>query len=69
MSPEFHADVSFWRLLVTGGLGSPAGRLSAPLYSGFMQPPTFTLWSDASGYAMGGHHFGLRAWVRRVVAF
>ena len=58
LGPEFHADASFWRLLVEGGLGSPAGRLSAPLYRSFMQPPTFTLWSDASGDAMGGYFLG-----------
>ena len=58
LGPEFHADVSFWRLLVTGGLGSPAGRLSTPLYRSFLQPPTFTLWSDASGDAMGGYVSG-----------
>ena len=51
MGPEFHADASFWRLLVEGGLGFPAGRVSAPLYRSFLQPPTFTLWSDASGDA------------------
>ena len=55
LGPEFHADASFWRLLVAGGLGSPAGRLSAPLYRSFLQPPAFTLWSDASGDAMGGY--------------
>ena len=69
LGPEFHADASFWRLLVEGGLGSPAGRLSVPLYRSFLHPPTFTLWSDASGDAMGGYFFGPRAWVRRVVAF
>ena len=58
LGPEFHADASFWRLLVEGGLGSPAGRLSAPLYRSFLQPPTFTLWSDASGDAMGGYFLG-----------
>ena len=69
LGPEFHADVSFWRLLVQRKLGSPAGRLSAPLHRSYMQPPTFTLWSDASGDAMGGYLFGPRARVRRVVAF
>ena len=58
LGPEFHADASFWRLLVEGGLGSPAGRLSAPLYRTFLQPPTFTLCSDASGDPMGGYFFG-----------
>ena len=47
LGPEFHADASFWRLLVGGGLGYPAGRLSTPLYRSFLQSPTFTLWSDA----------------------
>ena len=41
-----------------GGLRSPAGRLSAPLYRIFLQPPTFTLWSDASGDATGGYFLG-----------
>ena len=56
--PELRADVSFRRLLVEGGLGSVAGRLSAPLCRSFMQPPAFTLWSDASGDAMGGYFLG-----------
>lgn len=30
LGPEFHADVLFCRLLVSGGLGFAAGRLSAP---------------------------------------
>ena len=59
MGPEFHADASFWRLLVDGELGSPAGRLSAPLYRSSLQPPTFDLWSDASGDGMGGFVLGL----------
>ena len=50
--------MSFWRLLVTGELGSPAGHLSAPLYRSFSQSPTFTLWLDASGDAMGGYFLG-----------
>ena len=58
LGPEFQADASFWRLVVEAGLGSPAGRLSAPLYRSFLQPPTFILWSDASGDAMGGYFLG-----------
>ena len=54
LGPVFHADVSLLRLLVTGGLGSPAGRFSAPLYRNYTHPPAFCLWSDASGDAMGG---------------
>ena len=69
LGPEFHADASFSRLLVNGRLVPPAGRLSAPLYRSFLQPPTFTMRSDASGNAMGGLFFGPRARVRRVMAF
>lgn len=54
LGAEFHADVAFWRLLVDGGLGSPIGKLTAPLIWSFSQPPACTLWSDASGDAMGG---------------
>lgn len=58
LGPEFHADVSFRCLLVEGGLGSSAGRFSAPLYRSHMKPPAFTLWSDASGDTMWGCFFG-----------
>lgn len=58
LGPEFHADVSFWCLLVAGGLGSPAGCFPAPLYRSYMQPPAFTLWSDASGDPMWGYFLG-----------
>ena len=58
LGPEFHVDMSFWRLLVTEGLGSPAGRLSAPLYRSYMQPLAYTLWSDASSDSMGGYYLG-----------
>ena len=53
---------------MAGGLGSQAGRLSAPLYRSYMQPSAFTLWSDASGDAMGGlflgPELGLGVWWR-----
>ena len=58
LGPDFHAEVSFWRLLVEGGLGSVAGRLSAPLCRSYSQPPAFTLWSDASGDAMRDYFLG-----------
>lgn len=58
LGPEFHADVSFWRLMVAGGVGSPAGRFFAPSYRSYMQPPAFTLWSDVSGDSMGGYILG-----------
>ena len=55
---EFHTDMSFSRLLVAGGLCSSTGCFSAPLYRRYSQPPAFTLWSDASGDAMGGYFWG-----------
>ena len=58
MGPEFHADASFWRLLVEGGLGSPTGRLSAPLYRSFLQPPTFTFEVRRLGRCHGGYFLG-----------
>ena len=57
--PDFQADVDFWRLTVDGSLRSPTSCLSAPLIWSCPQPPTCTLWSDASGNAMGG-------WFRQV---
>ena len=55
---EFQSDVSFWRLLLVRGLGSPADHLSAPLYRSNVRLPTFTLRSDASRDAMGGFVLG-----------
>ena len=60
LGPEFHADASFWLLLVEGGLGSPAGHLSAPLYRSFLQSPTFTM-VGRLGRCRGGYVFGPRA--------
>ena len=53
LGPEFHADVSFWGLLVAGRLVSQTGRLTAPLYRSYMKTLAFTLWSDASNDAIG----------------
>ena len=58
LGPEFHADASFGRLLVAGGLGSPAGRLSTPLYRSFLQPPTFTFEVRRLGRCHGGYFLG-----------
>ena len=41
-------------LAEAGGLHSE-GRLEMPLYSMYLQPHSRTLWSDASGDAMGGY--------------
>ena len=39
LTPEFHADVTFWRLLVGGALQYKRGALHPPLYSFFLHPP------------------------------
>ena len=57
-SCEFHADVSFWRFVGGGRVRFSRALFSAPLYRSYMQPPAFTLWSDASGDAMGGYFLG-----------
>ena len=64
LTPEFHSDVAFWRLLVEGVLQHRGGTLHAPLYSFFLQPPSRTLWSDASGDAMGGYCLESGTWWR-----
>lgn len=64
LGPEFHADVEFWRLIVAWGMRSPAGTLEAPLYSLYPQRPSYTLWSDASGDALGGYCLESGLWWR-----
>ena len=61
---EFDADVEFWRLMLAGALGSPAGTLHTLLYSCHRQPPSRTPWSDASGDVMGGYFIKAGAWWR-----
>ena len=52
---SFYDDISFWRMAVQRALGPEGGgRLSTPLLSLYLQPHVRTLWSDASGDAMGG---------------
>lgn len=56
LGPEFRSDVSFWLMMIEGALGDDKrGRLEMPLYSFYLQPHCRTLWSDASGDAMGGY--------------
>ena len=64
LTPEFHADVEFWRLMFEGAVGSPLGTLQAPLYSFCSQSYSRTLRSDASGNAMGGYCLESGAWWR-----
>ena len=64
LGPEFHADVEFWRLIVAWGMRSSAGTLEAPLYSLYPQRPLCTLWSDASGDALGRYCLESGLWWR-----
>ena len=44
LGPEFHDDISFWRMIVQRALGPDGGgRLSAPLLSLYLQPHVCTL--------------------------
>ena len=54
LGPEFHADVHFWMLLLSGGASSRA-LFTTPLYRFVPQIPAFRLWSDACGSAFGGY--------------
>ena len=65
LGPEFHDDISFWRMVVQRALGPEGGgRLSAPLLSLCLQPQVRTLWSDASRDAMGGYCLESGCWWR-----
>ena len=65
LGPEFHDDISFWRMVVQRALRPEGGgRLSAPLLSLCLQPHVRTLWSDASGDAMGGYCLESGCWWR-----
>ena len=64
LGPEFHADVEFWRLIVTWGMRSSAGTLEATLYSLYPQRPSHTLWSGASGDALGRYCLESGLWWR-----
>ena len=52
--PEFHSDIAFWNLMITEGLQRGADALAAPLHSFYLQDPFRSLFSDASGRAIGG---------------
>ena len=53
---EFHDDISFWRMVMQRALGpGGGGQAVCPLLSLYLQPHVRTLWSNASGDAMGGY--------------
>ena len=54
LGPEFHADVQFWKMLLSGGAQSRV-HFTIPLYRFVPQPPAYLLWSDACGSAFGGY--------------
>ena len=65
LDPEFHDDISFWRMVVQRALRPEGGgRLSAPFLSLYFRPHVRTLWSDASGDAMGGYCLESGCWCR-----
>ena len=65
LGPEFHDDISFWRMVVQRALGPEGrGRLSAPLLSLYLQPHVRTLWSDASEDVMEGYCLESGCWWR-----
>ena len=53
--PEFHADVGFWRLMMSKEFARLGTHLSSPLHTFFLQHRSRTLVSDASGTAVGGY--------------
>ena len=57
LGPEFHAYISFWRMVVQRALGPEAQLLSL-----YLQPQVRTLWSDARGDAMGRYCLESGCW-------
>ena len=65
LGPEFHDDISSWRMVVQRALRPVGGgRLSATLLSLCLHPHVRTLWFDASGEAMGGYCLESGCWWR-----
>ncbi|CAB1102718.1 unnamed protein product [Ectocarpus sp. CCAP 1310/34] len=62
---EFHEDLAFWRKVMAMATG-PDGivKLEAPLLCSFLQAPSRTLVSDASGDGMGGFCLESGQWWR-----
>ena len=53
LGPEIHADVEFWRLMMSEEFARLLSHLSSPLYTFFLQRRSRTLVSDALGTAVG----------------
>ena len=64
LGPEFHAEVEFWRLIAAWDMRPSAGTPEAPLYSLYLQRPSYTLWSYASGDALDGYCLESGLWWR-----
>jgi len=62
--PDFHSDLAFWRLIIDGAMVSGPGTIAAPLHSFYLQPPFRSLFSDASGIAIGGYCRETGVWWR-----
>ena len=55
LSPMFHDELEFWRWFVDKGLVGRGGGLCLPMYNIVVRPPVFSVFSDASGKAVGGY--------------
>ena len=65
LGPEFHNNLSFWRLILDMATGSDGvTRFEFPLNCCFLQPPSRLLMSDASGGGMGGYCLESGKWWR-----
>ena len=64
LGPEFHADVGFWRLMMSEEFARLGCHLSSPLHTFFLRRRLRTLVSNASGTAVGGYCLETGAWWR-----
>lgn len=65
LTREFHDDLAFWGMIVEMSHKTAATTiLETPLFCYFLQPPSRTLVSDASGDSMGGYCLETGLWWR-----
>ena len=64
LDPEFHADIGFWRLMMSEEFTRLGSHLSSPLHTCFLRRRSRTLVSDASVTAVGRYCLETGAWWR-----